>query len=72
MKLPPKLCDGTVVQVKHLRKNTIEATILTEYLKVETLFIPRIDSLIPTDYPFEFKRFHFLVKLCFATIINKA
>jgi hypothetical protein len=25
-----------------------------------------------SDYPFEFKRFRFPVKLCFAVIINKA
>jgi hypothetical protein len=38
----PKLCAGTRIQVKHLRKNIIETTILTEYAKGETVFIPRI------------------------------
>jgi ATP-dependent DNA helicase PIF1 len=41
----------TRLQVKHLRKNIIEATILTGYTNGETVVIPRI-PLIPSDYPF--------------------
>jgi hypothetical protein len=41
-RLPLKLCNGTRLQVKHLRKKVTEITILTEYAKVETVFIPRI------------------------------
>jgi hypothetical protein len=38
---PLKLCNGERLLVKHLRKNIIEATILTEYAKGGTVFIPR-------------------------------
>jgi hypothetical protein len=56
-RLPPKLCDERL-QVKHLWRNIIEATVLTEYEKGETVFISRI-PLIPSGYPFEFNVFLF-------------
>ncbi|GBL87250.1 hypothetical protein AVEN_270522-1 [Araneus ventricosus] len=37
----------------------------------ESVFIPRI-PLIPSDYPFQFKRLQFPVKVCCAMTINKA
>src|SRR6201996_9581617 len=35
------------------------------------MFIPRI-PLIPSEYPFEFKRLQFPLKVCFAMTINKS
>jgi len=51
--------------------HVIEATIITPSGRGESVFIPRI-PLIPTDYPFEFKRLQFPVKVCFAMTINKS
>ncbi|XP_074109302.1 uncharacterized protein LOC141534058 [Cotesia typhae] len=68
---PPKLCNGTRLQVKALHKNIIEAMIFTGKYEGETVFIPRI-PLIPSNYHFEFKRLQFPVKVCYAMTINKA
>ncbi|XP_074100590.1 uncharacterized protein LOC141528444 [Cotesia typhae] len=68
---PPKLCNGTRLQVKVLHKKVIEAMIFTGKYEGETVFIPRI-PLIPSDYHFEFKRLQFPVKVCYAMTINKA
>ena len=68
---PPKLCNGTRLQVKALCSNLIEATIFTGCGEGETVFIPRI-PLIPSDYPFQFKRLQFPVRMCLAMTVNKA
>lgn len=68
---PPKLCNGTRLQVKALHKNVIEATILTGCAQGESVFVPRI-PLIPNDLPFDFKRLQFPLKVCFAMTINKS
>ncbi|GFV81651.1 ATP-dependent DNA helicase [Trichonephila clavipes] len=68
---PPKLCNGTKLQVKNLHNNVIEATILTGKYEKEVVFIPRI-PLIPSDYHFEFKRIQYPVTVCYAMTINKA
>ena len=68
---PPILCNGTRLQVIGMMDNVIEATILTGRGKGERVFIPRI-PLIPSDYPFQFKRLQFPVKICFAMTINKS
>ena len=67
---PPKLCNGTRLQVKVLPKHVIEATIFTGVGQGETVFIPRI-PMIPSDHPFQFKRLQFPVKVCYAMTINK-
>ena len=69
--IPPKLCNGTRLQVKALHRNVIEATIFTGCGTGETVFLPRI-PLIPSDYHFQFKRLQFPVKVCYAMTINKA
>lgn len=69
--VPPKLCNGTRLQIKSLHNNVIEATIFTGCGQGEAVFIPRI-PLIPSDYHFQFKRLQFPVKLCFAMTINKS
>lgn len=68
---PPKLCNGTRLQVKALHQNVIEASVFTGCARGESVFIPRI-PLIPSDYPFEFKRLQFPLKVCFAITINKS
>lgn len=68
---PPQLCNGTRLQIKSLRGNIIEATILTGPAAGETAFIPRI-PMIPSDLPFQFKRLQFPIKTCFAMTISKA
>ncbi|KMQ89299.1 atp-dependent dna helicase pif6-like protein [Lasius niger] len=68
---PPKLCNGTRLRVKTLQRNVIEATVFTGCAKGESVFIPRI-PLTPSDYPFEFKRLQFPLKVCFAMTINKS
>lgn len=67
---PPKLCNGTKLQVKALHKNLIEANILTECAQGEKVFVPRI-PLIPIDLPFDFNRLQFHLKVCFAMTISK-
>jgi len=68
---PPRLCNGTRLQVKSLYKHVIEATISTGIGQGETVFIPRI-PLIPSDYHLQFKRLQFPIKVCYAMTINKA
>ena len=67
---PPKLCNETRLHVTPVQKNVIEATIITGSAKGESAFIPRI-PLMPSDYPFQFKRIQFPIKACFAMKINK-
>jgi len=66
---PPKLCNGMRLVVKALNKYVIEATILTGLFKGENVFVPRI-PLIPTDFPFRFRRLQFPIRLAFAMTIN--
>ncbi|XP_014204683.1 uncharacterized protein LOC106636701 [Copidosoma floridanum] len=68
---PPNLCNGTRLQIKTLRNNVIEATILTGPASGQIAFIPRI-LMIPTDLPFQFKRLQFPVKVSFAMTISKS
>jgi ATP-dependent DNA helicase PIF1 len=62
---PPKLCNGTRLQIRVLRHNVIEARVFTGCAEGETVFIPHI-PIIPSDYPFEFKRLQFPLRVCFA------
>lgn len=68
---PPKLCNGTRLRVRSLQRNVIEEEILTGCGVGEMVFVPRI-PLIPSNYPFEFKRLHFPLATCFAMTINKS
>ena len=67
----PKLCNGTRLAVKKIMKHLIEATIIVGKFKGEDVLIPRI-PLMPTEFPFEFKRVQFPVRLAFAMTINKS
>jgi ATP-dependent DNA helicase PIF1 len=68
---PPEFRNDTRLQIKVLRRIFIEATVFTECAEDETVFIPRI-PIIPSDYPFEFQRLQFPLKVCFAMTINKS
>ncbi|CAK1593728.1 unnamed protein product [Parnassius mnemosyne] len=60
---PPKLCNGTRLHVKALHENVVEAIIFTGSARGESVYIPRIRvPLIPTEYPFQFKRSQFPLK----------
>ena len=67
------LCNGTRLQVKHLGKNVICATVITGKNIGDSIFIPRMD-LVPSDsgLPFKFQRRQFPISLCFAMTINKS
>ncbi|XP_046965797.1 uncharacterized protein LOC124534146 [Vanessa cardui] len=67
----PRLCNGTRLQITHLGRNIIQATIMTGIAKGQNVLIPRI-PIIPTDLPFQFKRVQFPLKAAFAITINKA
>ena len=67
---PPKLCNGTRLQLKWLYRNMVEATIMTGPGAGEDVFIPRI-PLIATA-PIQFKRVQFPFLLSFAFTINKS
>ena len=67
----PRLCKETRLIVKALMLNVIQATIMTGCAKGEDAFIPRI-SIIPSDFPIEFKRLQFPVHLSYAMTINKS
>ncbi|XP_054285654.1 uncharacterized protein LOC129002107 [Macrosteles quadrilineatus] len=68
---PPKLCNGTRLRIRSLQRNVIEAEILTGCGAGEVVFVPRI-PLIPSNYPFEFKRLQFPLNPCFSMTINKS
>ena len=59
------------MRVTALQPNIIEASVIGGCAKGEKVFIPRI-PLISSDYPFNFKRLQFPIKVCFAITINKA
>uniref|UniRef100_A0A2M4BYH1 Putative dna helicase n=1 Tax=Anopheles marajoara TaxID=58244 RepID=A0A2M4BYH1_9DIPT len=66
----PRLCNGTRLVVKKMMKNIIETPILTGKFKGENVLLPRI-PIIPTEFPIEFKRVQFPIKIAFAMTINK-
>ena len=68
---PPRLCNGSRLLVTNLKNHIIEARILTGEYKGEQVMIPKI-PLIPSDYPFNFKRLQFPIRLCFSMTINKS
>ncbi|GBN86905.1 hypothetical protein AVEN_48358-1 [Araneus ventricosus] len=57
--------------MKNLMPYIIEARIMTGHAAGEKVFIPR-NQIIPSDFPFQFKRLQFPVRLIFAMSINKA
>jgi len=68
---PPKLCNGSRLQVKALHRNVVEATIISGSSQGKNVLIPRI-PLISRDLPFQFKRLQFPLNVCFAKTINES
>jgi hypothetical protein len=50
----------------------METSVLKECAKAKTVYSQNTINIMSSYYPFDFKRFHFPLKLCFAMIINKA
>jgi len=67
----PKLYNVTRLRIIGLQKNLIEAIIMTGSAKGGAVLIPRI-PIIPSNYPFQFERMQFPVKVCFVITINKS
>ncbi|XP_074298836.1 ATP-dependent DNA helicase pfh1-like [Silene latifolia] len=68
-----ELCNGTRLICKRFLQNSIECAIMSGNHKGEHVFIPRI-KLQPApsaNYPFQFQRNQFPLKLSFAMTINK-
>ncbi|XP_074293672.1 uncharacterized protein LOC141620793 [Silene latifolia] len=68
------LCNGTRLLCKRFTPNLIECVITTGHHKGEHVFIPRI-KMRPSssaNYPFQFQRNQFPLKLSFAMTINKS
>ncbi|XP_074271087.1 uncharacterized protein LOC141595011 [Silene latifolia] len=67
------LCNGTRLIYKKFLPNTIECVIMTGQNRGDTVLIPRI-KLRPApsaNYPFQFQRNQFPLKLSFAMTVNK-
>jgi ATP-dependent DNA helicase PIF1 len=67
------LSNGTRMQVDHLGKHFITATVIDGKFFGDKVVIPKID-MVPKDsgLPFKFQRRQFHVCLCFAMTINKS
>jgi ATP-dependent DNA helicase PIF1 len=68
---PPKLFNGTRLQIKSLKNCLLECITRTGCGARETVLVPRI-PMIPINLPFQFRRLQFPTKLSFAITINKA
>ena len=68
---PLRLCNGTRLKIKNLRKYIVGAEILTGKLENETVFIPRIPIQI-SDNVYNFERIQFPLRLSYAMTINKS
>ncbi|XP_076030453.1 uncharacterized protein LOC143018757 [Oratosquilla oratoria] len=68
---PPRICNGTRVTGDNLKKNIIVEWILGGIYDGEQITIVRIKS-VSSDFPVNFSRFQFPVKLSFAMTINKS
>ena len=57
--------------ITNLQNNLIEDKILTGQYKGEEVMFPKI-PMIPSEYPFNFRRHQFPIQLCFSMTINKS
>ena len=53
---PPKLCNCTRLIINEIKKNVIEATIITVNFYNERVLIPKIPLNSSNNYHFEFKK----------------
>jgi len=68
------LCNGIRMVCKHFGHNVIQAEIAIRQHAGKKVLLHRI-PLSPSEneeYPFQFRRKQFLIRLCFAMTINKA
>jgi hypothetical protein len=67
------LCNGTRLVIRQFKEHVIDCEIITGTHKGERIFLPRI-SLMPNeeDFPFEFKRRQFPIKLAFSMTVKKS
>ncbi|XP_074283717.1 uncharacterized protein LOC141608253 [Silene latifolia] len=68
------LCNGTRLEVTHLGKRVIGATVISGSHIGSKVYIPRI-TLTPSDttrFPIKFERRQFPLAVCFAMTINKS
>jgi ATP-dependent DNA helicase PIF1 len=67
------LCNGTRLIIKSIRSRIIEVEIAVGERKGQVFLLPKM-ALLPTetDLPFEFTRYQFPIRPCFAMSINKA
>ena len=68
---PPKLCNGSRLQVHAMKNNILDCVIMSGKYAGETCLIPRI-PLNSTNLPFQFQRLQYPVKPCYAITINKS
>ena len=68
---PPRVCNGTRIQIQSLQANIVVGTILSGEYEGEEVMIPRI-PIIPTNIPFEYKRTQFPLRPSFSMTINKS
>lgn len=66
------LCNGTRLKIKRISPYIIQSTILNGQAESKTFFIPRIKFNTNKNYPIQFRRTQYPIKLCFAMTINKA
>ncbi|KAK9689010.1 hypothetical protein RND81_09G027900 [Saponaria officinalis] len=68
------LCNGTRLVCSRFFPNLIDCNIKTGHHKGDHVFIPRVKfrSSASNDYPFQFQRKQFPIKLSFAMTINKS
>ena len=70
---PPIVTNGTRCVVRKIGNFKLEAEIITEKYRGQSILIPRIPLLSSSsELPFTFRRLQFPVKLCFALTINKS
>ena len=65
-------CNGTRYIVRRLNTNSIQAVVATGANAGETLIIPRLKFVTDDEYPFQFCRTQFPVKLAFGITSNKS
>lgn len=68
---PTRLCNWTRLRVTSLTKSLIVAEILIGCAMRERLFLPKI-PLYANNFPIQFRRVQFLIKIYFVITINKA
>jgi len=68
-----ELCNGTRLQVIHLRKNVIGVKVIAGKNIDDNIFIPIMNlTFYESGMSFKFQKKQFTIYLCFAMTINKS